>query len=470
MLFSNLSFIFMFLPLVVLIYVLVSWKRKNLVLLLASMVFYAWGEPVYVVLLFLSAVFNYFCGRDLEEKQDNPVQKKGSLVFAIVINLLILGFFKYYVFLMESINAVSPVELPYRELAVPVGLSVYTLRALSYLMDIYRNEAGAQKKFVNFALYLSLFPQMPLGPVERYVNVEKQLEMRTLSPQRFGNGAMLFVCGLAKKVILADSAGILQEQITGLQIGTFSAVTAWIGCAAFAFRFYFELGGFADMAVGLGRMFGFELQRNFTYPYISRSVTEFWKRWNISLASWFRVYVYEPLGGDRCEISGQIWNLLLVGVLTGFWYGAEWRFLWWGIYCGVFLILERFVWGKRLARLPKVVQHIYAIVVIFTGWTFFFSPDLGAALDYAGVMFGIGAGGLADQQVLYFIFSHWLLIVLCITGVSSRGIGVIRKLIETPQSVRGKMTAACVIYMAVFLVSLAFLVTGTGSTSLVVQF
>lgn len=459
MLFSNLSFIFIFLPVVVLIYFLVPQKQKNVVFLLASLVFYAWGEPVYVILLLLSAVFNYFCGRDLQEKQDSPVRKKRSFIFAIVINLLILGFFKYYVFFMESINMVSPVELPYRELAVPVGLSIYILRALSYLIDVYRNEAEAQDKFIHLALYLSMFPQMIAGPIDRYINMEKQLEMRTVSLQRFGSGAALFVCGLAKKVILADSAGILQEQITGLQIGTFSVATAWIGCVAFAFRFYFELSGFADMAVGIGRMFGFDLQRNFYYPYVSRSVTEFWRRWNVSLASWFRVYLYEPLGGSQGEMSGQMWRFLLVGMLTGLWYGAEWRFLWWGIYCGIFLILERFVWGKRLAQLPKVVQHLYAIMVIFIGWVFFFAPDLGAALDYIGVMFGMGASALADTQVLYFVLSHWLLLVLCILGTSSRGSEVIHTLLEAPQSMRGKVIVACVVYMAIFLIGLAFLVT-----------
>lgn len=459
MLFSNLSFIFIFLPVVVLIYFFVPQKQKNVVFLLASLVFYAWGEPVYVILLLLSAVFNYFCGRDLQEKQDSPVRKKRSLIFAIVINLLILGFFKYYVLFMESINMVSPVELPYRELAVPVGLSIYILRALSYLIDVYRNEAEAQDKFIHLALYLSMFPQMIAGPIDRYINMEKQLEMRTVSLQRFGSGAVLFVCGLAKKVILADSAGILQEQITGLQIGTFSVATAWIGCVAFAFRFYFELSGFADMAVGIGRMFGFDLQRNFYYPYVSRSVTEFWRRWNVSLASWFRVYLYEPLGGSQGEMSGQMWRILLVGMLTGLWYGAEWRFLWWGIYCGIFLILERFVWGKRLAQLPKVVQHLYAIMVIFIGWVFFFTPDLGAALDYIGVMFGMGASALADTQVLYFVLSHWLLLVLCILGTSSRGSEVIRTLLEAPQSMRGKVIVACVVYMAIFLIGLAFLVT-----------
>lgn len=470
MLFSNISFIFIFLPVTVLFYLLASPKMKNIVLLTASLVFYAWGEPVYVVLLFLFAVFNYFCGQDIEDNQNDRARAKRGLKFAVIINLLILGFFKYYVLLMESINTIFSAELPYRELAVPVGISFYTLRALSYLFDIYKGEAKAGTKFIDFALYLAMFPQMPAGPVERYAEFKDQLEGRVLTPQRFGNGAMLFVCGLSKKVVLADSLEVLQEQITGMQIGTFSVLTAWIGCAAFAFRFYFELSGFADMAAGLGRMFGFELRRNFHYPYISRSVTEFWKRWNISVSSWFFTYVYEPLGGEHGSVSRQICNLLLVGALTGFWYGAKWQFLWWGLYLGIILAAEKVIWGKGLTRLPRIVQRIYTIVAVFIGWAFFFSSDSWNALDYIGVMFGAGASGFADTQALYFLFSNWLLLVLCTIGSSARGTEILRAVLEVPQSVPGKKIAVCVVYMMIFIVSLAFLVTGTAESGLIIRF
>lgn len=458
MLFSNISFIFIFLPVTVLLYFLVSPKMKNIVLVAASLVLYAWSEPVYVILLLLSEVFNYFCGLDIEEKRGNPVRARRSLIFAIVVNVVILVFFRYSVFIMESINALSPTEIPYRQLGIPVGIALYTMRVISYLVDVYHNEVPAQKKFVNLALYLSLFPQIPAGPVERYADLEKQLEERNTSLQRFGNGAMLFVCGLAKKVILADSLMLLQEEITSLAMGTFSMLTAWIGCAAFAFQIYFVLSGFTDMAVGMGRMFGFDLRRNFNYPYVSCSVTEFWKRWIISVAEWFRTYVYEPLGGARYDIFRQMLNLLIVGVLTGLWYGAQWRFVWWGIYFGMLLILERFVWGKAVERLPKPVQHIYAIVTVFIGWTFFFSPDPGAALDYISVMFGMGASALADTQGLYFILSHWLLLLLCVIGSSAKGAGVIRSIVEVPRSVQGKKAVVCVVYMGIFVISLAFLI------------
>lgn len=458
MLFSNISFIFIFLPVTVLLYFLVSPKMKNIILLAASLVFYAWGEPVYVILLLLSEIFNYLCGRDIGEKRDNPVRARRSLIFAVVVNLLILVFFRYFVFIMESINVISPTEIPYRQLGVPVGIALYTMRVISYLVDVYKNEAAVQKRFVSLALYLSLFPQMPAGPVEKYADMEKQLEERSISHQRFGNGAVLFVSGLAKKVILADSLRLLQEQITSLPMGTFSVLTAWTGCAAFAFQIYFELSGIADMAVGMGRMFGFDLRRNFNYPYVSCSAAEFWKRWNITVAAWFRVYVFEPLGGTRYGTSRQMYNLLVVTVLTGLWYGAQWRFLWWGIYFGMLLILERFVWGKGMERMPKSVQHIYTIATVFIGWTFFFSPDLGSALDYISVMFGMGASSLADTQGLYFILSHWLLILLCVIGSSAKGTDVIRSIIEVPRSVQGKKAVFCAVYVGIFVISLAFLV------------
>lgn len=470
MLFSSISFLFIFFPVVILAYFLAPQKGKNFVLLAASLIFYAWGEPVYVVLLLLSSVFNYFSGRDIEAKREDHRSAKRSLIFAIVINLLLLDFFQYYGFMMDNINAIVSVEIPYRELTVPIGISIYTLKALSYLIDIYRKEAGAQKKFVNFALYLALFPQMIAGPVERYVDMETQLEQRSWSPQRFGNGAVLFVCGLARKAVLADSIGILQEEITGLQMGSFSVLTAWIGCAAFAFRFYFELSGYADMAMGLGRIFGFDLHRNFYYPYLSRSISEFWKRWNVSVTTWFRVYVFEPMGGGEKGVPGSLWNLLIVGALVGFWYGAEWRFLWWGIYCGILLILEQYVWGRALHRLPRLIQHIYTIALVFIGWTFFFSPNLGAALDYIGVMFGAGASAFADRQALYFLMTHWLILVLCILGVSARGNAVIQSMIDVPNSPQGKNIAANVIYAIIFLVSLAFLVTGTLDGGMIIQF
>lgn len=459
MLFSSITFLFLFLPVTVLIYYLVPQKTRNLVLLIASLFFYAWGEPVYVVLMILSILLNFFCGKDIGEKRADPVRAKRSLIFAVVMNVLILGFFKYYGLLMETLNVLFPYEIPYRELALPIGISFYTFQELSYLIDIYRGNAKPQQRLLPFALYISMFPQLIAGPIVRYVDIEAQLLNRVMSMWKFGQGVMYFIVGFAKKVVLADSIGALYEQITALPIGSFSVLTAWVGCLAFAFQIYFDFSGYSDMAIGLGKMFGFEFRKNFQYPYIAKNIGEFWRRWHISLGTWFREYVYIPLGGNKCPASRHLLNLLIVWALTGLWHGAQWNFLAWGLYYGVILILERYVWGRALGRLPAFVQHIYTFVLVLIGWVFFFSPSLGAAMDYLGVMFGAGASAWIDRQGFYFLLTHWLLFLLCVIGSSLRGMNILRLLTGSYESRRIRQIAACVVYIGMFLVSLAFLVT-----------
>ena len=459
MLFSSITFLFLFLPVTVLIYYLVPQKTRNLVLLIASLFFYAWGEPVYVVLMILSILLNFFCGKDIGEKRADPVRAKRSLIFAVVMNVLILGFFIYYGLLMETLNVLFPYEIPYRELALPIGISFYTFQELSYLIDIYRGNAKPQQRLLPFALYISMFPQLIAGPIVRYVDIEAQLLNRVMSMRKFGQGVMYFIVGFAKKVVLADSIGALYEQITALSIGSFSVLTAWVGCLAFAFQIYFDFSGYSDMAIGLGKMFGFEFRKNFQYPYIAKNIGEFWRRWHISLGTWFREYVYIPLGGNKCPASRHLLNLLIVWALTGLWHGAQWNFLVWGLYYGVILILERYVWGRALGRLPVFVQHIYTFVLVLIGWVFFFSPSLGAAMDYLGVMFGAGASAWIDRQGFYFLLTHWLLFLLCAIGSSLRGMNILRLLTGSYESRRIRQIAACVVYIGMFLVSLAFLVT-----------
>ena len=438
MLFSSITFLFLFLPVTVLIYYLVPQKTRNLVLLIASLFFYAWGEPVYVVLMILSILLNFFCGKDIGEKRADPVRAKRSLIFAVVMNVLILGFFKYYGLLMETLNVLFPYEIPYRELALPIGISFYTFQELSYLIDIYRGNAKPQQRLLPFALYISMFPQLIAGPIVRYVDIEAQLLNRVMSMRKFGQGVMYFIVGFAKKVVLADSIGALYEQITALPIGSFSVLTAWVGCLAFAFQIYFDFSG---------------------YSYIAKNIGEFWRRWHISLGTWFREYVYIPLGGNKCPASRHLLNLLIVWALTGLWHGAQWNFLVWGLYYGVILILERYVWGRALGRLPAFVQHIYTFVLVLIGWVFFFSPSLGAAMDYLGVMFGAGASAWIDRQGFYFLLTHWLLFLLCVIGSSLRGMNILRLLTGSYESRRIRQIAACVVYIGMFLVSLAFLVT-----------
>ena len=470
MLFSSITFLFIFLPLTLLLYYLVPFRMKNYVMLAASLIFYAWGEPVYIILMILSIILNYFCGQDIYEKRDNARAMKMSLIFGVVMNLLILGFFKYYGLLMDTINAILPIDIPYRVLALPIGISFYTFQAMSYLIDVYRKEVKPQENVLYFALYISMFPQLIAGPIVRYIDIEEQLKERSINSTKFGEGAMYFIRGLAKKVVLANTFGSVYEQVAAMQMGSFSTLTAWVGAIAYAFQIYFDFGGYSDMAIGLGKMFGFEFLPNFNYPYIAKSITDFWRRWHISLSTWFREYVYIPLGGNRCTPSRHILNLLIVWMLTGLWHGAQWNFMFWGLYYGVILILEKYLWGSKIEKLPAAVQHIYAFVLVLFGWVFFFSPTLGYACQYLKVMFGIGAKGIFDKQGFFMIFTNWLLIVIAILASAPRGYKLLKKITGCWQSEEVRTIVTCAVYIAMFLLCIAFLVTETYNPFLYFRF
>lgn len=470
MLFSSITFLFIFLPLTLLLYYLVPFRMKNYVMLAASLIFYAWGEPVYIILMILSIILNYFCGQDIYEKRDNARAMKMSLMFGVVMNLLILGFFKYYGLLMDTINAILPIDIPYRVLALPIGISFYTFQAMSYLIDVYRKEVKPQENVLYFALYISMFPQLIAGPIVRYIDIEEQLKERSINSTKFGEGAMYFIRGLAKKVVLANTFGSVYEQVAAMQMGSFSTLTAWVGAIAYAFQIYFDFGGYSDMAIGLGKMFGFEFLPNFNYPYIAKSITDFWRRWHISLSTWFREYVYIPLGGNRCTPSRHILNLLIVWMLTGLWHGAQWNFMFWGLYYGVILILEKYLWGSKIEKLPSAVQHIYSFVLVLFGWVFFFSPTLGYAGQYLKVMFGIGAKGIFDKQGFFMIFTNWLLIVIAILASAPRGYKLLKKITGCWQSEEVRTIVTCAVYIAMFLLCIAFLVTETYNPFLYFRF
>lgn len=470
MLFSSITFLFVFLPLTLLLYYLVPFRMKNYVMLAASLIFYAWGEPVYIILMILSIILNYFCGQDIYEKRDNARAMKRSLIFGVVMNLLILGFFKYYGLLMDTINAILPIDIPYRVLALPIGISFYTFQAMSYLIDVYRKEVKPQENVLYFALYISMFPQLIAGPIVRYIDIEEQLKERSINSTKFGEGAMYFIRGLAKKVVLANTFGSVYEQVAAMQMGSFSTLTAWVGAIAYAFQIYFDFGGYSDMAIGLGKMFGFEFLPNFNYPYIAKSITDFWRRWHISLSTWFREYVYIPLGGNRCTPSRHILNLLIVWMLTGLWHGAQWNFMFWGLYYGVIFILEKYLWGSKIEKLPAAVQHIYAFVLVLFGWVFFFSPTLGYAGQYLKVMFGIGAKGIFDKQGFFMIFTNWLLIVIAILASAPRGYKLLKKITGCWQSEEVRTIVTCAVYIAMFLLCIAFLVTETYNPFLYFRF
>lgn len=416
MLFSSIVFLFTFLPAVMILYYLLPVRFRNVILLLASLVFYAWGEPVYLFLMLLSILFNYFSGLDIARNLQDKRAAKQSLVFNLIINLAVLGFFKYEGFVLDTLNGILPVHISYHALPLPIGISFYTFQILSYIIDVYRGNVKVQTNLPNFALYVTMFPQLIAGPIVQYADVDEQLASREVSWTKFGEGSMYFIRGLAKKVLLANTSGMIFTEVSGLAKGNIAVMTAWLGAFAYMFQIYFDFSGYSDMAIGLGKMFGFEFNMNFNYPYVSKSITEFWRRWHISLSSWFRDYVYIPLGGNRVSKIKHIRNLLIVWFLTGLWHGAAWNFVAWGLYYGVILIIEKYLLSPVLDRLPDVVRHIYSIVLVVIGWVLFFSSSFGQAADYIRVMFGAGAHGFADRESMYLLTSNLILWLILIFG------------------------------------------------------
>ena len=376
MLFSSNVFLFAFLPSILLIYYICPRKLRNPVLLLWSLVFYGWGEPVYLFLMIFTILLNYFFGAWVHIRKSTSRSAKLVLGVGVALNLLILGFFKYAGFFVTQLKAILPfmADVPVPDISLPIGISFYVFQSMSYIVDVYRNDAPVQRNVLTFGTYVTLFPQLIAGPIVRYADVALQMDNRKENISRFSSGVQRFIVGLAKKVLLANPMGSLWNLLQ-VQEGT---AAAWIGIIAYALQIYFDFSGYSDMAIGLGRMFGFEFLENFNYPYISKTITEFWRRWHISLSTWFKEYVYIPLGGNRKGPSRQIFNLLVVWALTGFWHGASWNFLLWGLYYAILLIVEKLFLLKLLKKLPAFVGHIYATVLVLFGWALFFFEDMTA--------------------------------------------------------------------------------------------
>lgn len=468
MLFSSIVFLFTFLPAVVILYYLLPVRFRNVILLLASLVFYAWGEPVYLFLMLLSILFNYFSGLDIARNLQDKRAAKRSLVFNLIINLAVLGFFKYEGFVLDTLNGILPVHISYHALPLPIGISFYTFQILSYIIDVYRGNVKVQTNLPNFALYVTMFPQLIAGPIVQYADVDEQLASREVSRTKFGEGSMYFIRGLAKKVLLANTSGMIFTEVSGLAKGNIAVMTAWLGAFAYMFQIYFDFSGYSDMAIGLGKMFGFEFNMNFNYPYVSKSITEFWRRWHISLSSWFRDYVYIPLGGNRVSKIKHIRNLLIVWFLTGLWHGAAWNFVAWGLYYGVILIIEKYLLSPVLDRLPDIVRHIYSIVLVVIGWVLFFSSSFGQAADYIRVMFGAGAHGFADRESMYLLTSNLILWLILIFGSTPL---VHFRYEHMLRSKKWNTTIInSVVYAALFIVCIAYLVTETYNPFLYFRF
>lgn len=407
MVFSSLTFIYYFLPILILLYYgTKSSMIRNLVLIAGSLFFYGWGEPVWISLMVVSAIVDFTNGKIIDRNRDN-VLRHVALIASIVINLSFLGFFKYYGFLVDNINYIFGLSIKYHQLSLPIGISFYTFQTLSYTFDVYRGHAKVQNSFIKFLMFVSLFPQLVAGPIVRYVDIAEQIDHRKENFAQFSAGVTRFCSGLAKKVIIANTVGELSDLFLKGDFSKMSVVGAWLGILFYAFQIYFDFSGYSDMAIGLGKMFGFDFKENFNYPYISKSAAEFWRRWHISLGSFFRDYVYIPLGGNRKHF---IRNVLIVWFLTGLWHGASWNFIIWGMYYGLLIFLERKLYGHILEKLPNWIQHLYLIVVMLVGWVFFYYVDLGTGLKYLGMMVGIGVTSLIDPITWIHIKSNIVLI------------------------------------------------------------
>lgn len=473
MVFSSLLFLFRFLPAVLLLYYIAPRPLRNLVLLLFSLVFYAWGEPVYIVLMLVSILVSYTGGIlvDWCLRRQKRGAAKAVLAVSSVVSLSLLGFFKYADFVIGSVNALTGAGMELLQLALPIGISFYTFQTMSYTIDVYRGEAKVQKNLISFGAYVTMFPQLIAGPIVQYKTIDAQLRMRRESAEQFTEGIHRFMIGLGKKVLLANNAGALWDKINVLEYGSLPVSTAWLGLAAYTLQLYFDFSAYSDMAIGLGHMFGFRFLENFNYPYLSKSITEFWRRWHISLGTWFREYVYIPLGGNRVTLWKHVRNLLVVWLLTGIWHGANWNFAVWGLYYGLLLLAEKFLWGRRLQRLPSALQHLYCMFFVMLGWNLFVFDDMGKGLSYMKALFGLYGAGFGNGETIYLLYNHVVLLLFLIIGSTQLPAKLGNRLLGR---LKGRETAVTVVtnlfYVAVFLLSVAYLVDASYNPFLYFRF
>ena len=414
MLFSSVTFLFFFLPIVFTLYYISPKKIKNYTLLLFSIIFYAWGGILYLPLLIISIMINYIFGLQIEKYKDNNKKRKNILIISIIFNVLFLGVFKYTNFIIDNINIIFKTSINIPIIPLPIGISFYTFQAMSYVIDVYRNDGKVQKNIFNLALYISMFPQLVAGPIVRYETIDNQITTRVHNIDKFNQGIERLTIGLFKKVIISNTVGELSALIYSLSNYQMSISVAWLGAIAYTLQVYFDFSGYSDMAIGLGKMLGFEFLENFNYPYISKSVSEFWRRWHISLGSWFRDYIYIPLGGNRVSNIKTYRNLTIVWLITGIWHGASWNFVAWGLYFGIFIMLERAFLQNILNKIPKVFSHIYLLIVVIFGWVLFSKPDLKSAIDYMKIMIGVGEYPFINGYTTFYLSQYWLSLTMAI--------------------------------------------------------
>lgn len=413
MVFSSLEFLFVFLPVFLVCYFIVPKKIKNIILCIFSLIFYAWGEPIYVLLMIFSSILDYTNGL-LIEKIKSDKFKKFIMIESIVVNLGMLGFFKYTDFVIKTINGITKGNIDLLGIALPIGISFFTFQTMSYTIDVYRGTVKAEHNFITFMTYVCMFPQLIAGPIVRYESVSKELHKRTISYDGFCQGFLRFLQGLFKKVLIANNMGLLFSTVTSSDYSQISVATAWLAALSFTFQIYFDFSGYSDMAIGIGKMLGFTYPENFNYPLIATSVTDFWRRWHISLSSFFRDYVYIPLGGNRVGVPRHILNLMIVWSLTGLWHGASYNFILWGIYYGVLLILEKYIFGKALGKLPSFFKHFYSVFIIVFGFTIFSFDDMNLLGKFSKILFFASGNSLIDDGFMNVLINHFAVLVIAI--------------------------------------------------------
>ena len=467
MVFSTPIFLFYFLALTLLVYYVVPRKGRNVVLLVSSLFFYYWGEREYVTIMFLSTAIDYTHGMLVErcKKKGNDKGARMAVATSIIFNLALLLFFKYWDFLAGSLQAMGLTFMPVLNIHLPIGISFYTFQTMSYTIDVYRGDTRAQRNIINFGTFVTLFPQLIAGPIIKYKDLGDQINERTTSTEKFASGVQIFMVGMAKKVLVANNVGMLWEAYKAMSAGELTVLGAWLGVIAFTFQIYFDFSGYSDMAIGLGRMLGFEFLPNFNYPYISKSITEFWRRWHISLSTWFREYLYIPLGGNRCSKPRWMFNLLVVWAATGIWHGASWNYLIWGLYFFVLLMLEKFFLLKVLSKAPALVGHIYTLFFVVVSWAIFAIEDFAQLSSYLKVMFGLGGVPLMDAKLGYYVTSYLPILLVAAVASTPLGATLYRKL-KTPAA----EVVCTVLVLAGLVVCTAYLVDGTYNPFLYFRF
>ncbi len=465
MVFSSILFMFIYLPIVLAVYYIVPSRWRNVWLFAVNLVFYGWGEPVYIFLMIFSICVNYVSGLLIGRYAAERKKAKLVLIINTVVNLAMLFFFKYFDLVAETLSLIPGVTIPTLGLTLPIGISFYTFQTMSYPIDVYRGDGYVQKNFIKFGTFVALFPQLIAGPIVRYKDIAEQLDERHEDLDKFAAGVQRFIVGLGKKVLIANNVGMLWDAYAGTGAADLTFVGAWMAAIAFSLQIYFDFSGYSDMAIGLGKMLGFEFLENFNYPYISRTVTEFWRRWHISLSTWFRDYVYIPLGGSRKGLKRQLLNLLIVWALTGLWHGASWTFLFWGLYYAFFLILEKVFLLRWLDKLPHFVGHLYTLAVAISGWVIFQQTSVAQTMVFFKAMYGFGEAGLCGGTDLYYLAGFGpVLLAACFASLPA-GRALFARLPEKLRSV-----AVPVLVLLVLTVSTAYLVDSTYNPFLYFRF